>query len=35
MNLLYIHPFRHEYLYIPISRWALFDIQAGKVAGGS
>jgi hypothetical protein len=20
---------------IPISRWALFDLQAGKVAGGS
>jgi hypothetical protein len=30
-----IHPFQHEYLCIPISRWALFDLQAGKVAGGS
>jgi len=28
-----IHPFQHEYLCIPISRWALFDLQAGKVAG--
>jgi hypothetical protein len=27
--------FQHEYLCIPISRWALFDLQAGKVAGGS
>ena len=22
-------------IYIPISRWALFDLQAGKVSGGS
>jgi hypothetical protein len=34
-ELLDIHQFQHEYLCIPISRWALFDLQAGKVAGGS
>jgi hypothetical protein len=34
-ELLNIHPFENEYLCIAISRWALFDLQAGKVAGGS